>query len=72
MEIYTTFRRSKPETLGAFSSYENALNAINEHLQNHEDSVVNVQSSDAEGWMSIETEKDFYFIFVVELDKALL
>ena len=72
MELYATFRKSKLETLGVFSSYENALNALNEHINNHDDKVVNVQSSDAEGWMCIETEFDFYFIYVVQLDKVVL
>jgi len=60
---YVLIRHKWCECLGVFTSFAKAQDALNQHLEEKDTTIEHVSSSDAEGWMQIESSSnEFYTI----------
>lgn len=68
--LFTVIRHKTGECVGVYSTFAKASDALQHHMTERENGIEHVSSSDAEGWMQIETTNgEFYTIQVNELDK---
>lgn len=64
--LYVLIRHKWGECLGVFTSFAKAQDALNQHLEEKESTIEHVSSSDAEGWMEVESSKgEFYTIHII-------
>ena len=64
--VYVVIRHKWGECLGVFTSFEKAQAAVHQHLEEKKTTVEHVSSSEAEGWMQVESSSgEFYTIQTV-------
>lgn len=70
MHLYVTIRQKNCESLGVFTTYALAVEAVKSKIAEKGDTIEHVMSSEAEGWEQLETTSgEIYCIQYVLVDR---